>query len=451
MKKIKHMKNLTTLAVAVIVTASCFGETTNSLDKTKAAAPQIKKPVVGEWTQEYEAAKELAKEKNLPMFLNFTGSDWCGWCMLMDRQVFSTQDWKKYAKENLVLVTIDFPQNKALVPAKYVDRNKALQTAHKVSGYPTYVVLAADGTKTLGRLGASREATPQTFIASVDALLKPGRIAALSEQIDMILHGRDVLDIDVFHEGELSVLQSEIQKMTVRLREQADALARDKTYLADSLADIAHQLRTPMTSLHMLCSFLAKPNLDTQQRTEFSHELESLLNRMDWLLSTLLKISKIDAGTAVFQKDATPVHILLRKAVQPLEIPLELRGIALHVRCESSISITGDLNWTAEALGNILKNCMEHTDHDGTIEIDCVQNAVYTEIAVKDSGAGIAPEDLPHIFERFYQGKQLKDGSFGVGLALSRMILSAQNATIKATNRPEGGACFTVRFYYQNI
>ena len=274
-----------------------------------------------------------------------------------------------------------------------------------------------------------------------------GRIAALSEQIDLILHGRDALDINVFHEGELSILQSEIQKMTVRLREQADALTKDKTFLADSLVDIAHQLRTPMTSLHMLASFLAKPDLDVEQRRPFSHELESLLSRMDWLLSALLKISKIDAGTAVFQRDEISISVLLKKAAQPLEIPLELRGIALRVRCEPSNSITGDLNWTAEALGNILKNCMEHTGQDGTIEIDCTQNAVYTEIAIKDSGAGIAPEDLPHIFKRFYQGKHHKDGSFGVGLALSRMILSAQSATVKAANRSEGGACFTVRFY----
>ena len=178
MKKIKHMKNLTTLAVAVIVTASCFGETTNSLDKTKAATPPVKKPVVGEWTQEFEAAKELAKEKNLPMFLNFTGSDWCGWCMLMDRQVFSTQDWKKYAKENLVLVTLDFPRGIKL-PERIVEQNKALQTKFRVGGYPTYFLVSSDGEKTIGKLGASQDANPKDFIGKVRAYLQTEKIAKL--------------------------------------------------------------------------------------------------------------------------------------------------------------------------------------------------------------------------------------------------------------------------------
>jgi signal transduction histidine kinase len=276
-------------------------------------------------------------------------------------------------------------------------------------------------------------------------------LAALSEQIDTILHGNDRIDIDVFREGELSILQSEIQKMTVRLREQADALKKDKTFLSDSLADIAHQLRTPMTSIHMLVSFLKKPDMQPAQRQRFIRDLEILLSRTDWLLSTLLKISKIDAGTAIFQHEPVVLRTLLKKAAEPLEIQLELRNIRLIIGCDETISFIGDLGWTAEAVGNILKNCMEYAGEEGTIEIDCSENAVFTELVIKDSGSGIAPEDLPHIFERFYQGASQKDGSFGVGLALCRMILSAQNATVKATNHPDGGACFTVRFYHQVV
>lgn len=276
-------------------------------------------------------------------------------------------------------------------------------------------------------------------------------ISALSEQIDLILHGNDNLDISVFNEGELSVLRSEIQKMTVRLREQTEILQREKTYLADALADIAHQMRTPMTSIRMLASFLAKPELDAGQRLEFTREMESLLARLDWLLATLLKISKLDAGTAVFEKKEIPVCKLLKKAAEPLEIPLELRDIALRINCEESIFFTGDLGWTAEAVGNILKNCMEHTPEGGGIDIICAQNAVFTEITIADSGSGIDPDDLPHIFERFYQGKHTKDGSYGVGLALCRMILSAQNATVKAENNPDSGARFRIKFYHKNI
>jgi signal transduction histidine kinase len=272
-------------------------------------------------------------------------------------------------------------------------------------------------------------------------------ISAMSEQIDLILHGADGFDINSFSEGELSILHSEIQKMTVRLREQADALKKDKTYLSDAMADIAHQIRTPMTSIRMLASFLAKPGIGDGQRLEFSRELEGLLSRIDWLLTALLKISKIDAGTAVFQKSEVMLSTLLKKAVQPLEIPLEIRDIELRVNCDDSLCFTGDLNWTAEAIGNILKNCMEHTSKGGHIEIDCTGNAVFTQIVIKDSGSGIAPEDLPHIFERFYQGKNNKESSFGIGLSLCRMILSAQNATVKAESRQNSGTTFTVRFY----
>jgi len=272
-------------------------------------------------------------------------------------------------------------------------------------------------------------------------------LAVLSESIDAILHGNDHLGLDGIGEGELSLLQSEIQKMTLRLREQAEGLRRDKAFLADALADLAHQLRTPMTSIRMLAAFLAKPDLDAEKRLEFSRELEGLLRRIDWLLTTLLKISKIDAGTAVFARNPVCVRDLLQTAAEPLLIPMELRGIEFALHCAADISIHCDRNWTAEALGNILKNCVEHSPAGGSIRVDCAQNAIFTEIIIQDSGTGFDSADLPHIFERFYQGRHSKDGNFGVGLALCRMVLTAQGATVKAENRVEGGARFVVRVY----
>jgi len=282
-------------------------------------------------------------------------------------------------------------------------------------------------------------------------------IDGLSQRIDMVLHGDYNLEFDAFNEGELSILQNEIQKMVLRLRENAEALIKDKEFLADSLADISHQLRTPMTSLSMLTAFLAKPDADETKRGEFIREAERLLARMDWLLTALLKMSKIDAGTAVFRKEKKPVAALIEKAVEPFSIQLELKNIELRVKCGENISFTGDINWTAEALGNIVKNCMEHagnTEKHGVIEINCTENAVFAEINISDNGRGFNKEDLPRIFERFYQGGQKKNenySNYGIGLALCKIILSAQDATIKAFNKPEGGACFTIRFYKQII
>lgn len=127
---------------------------------------------VGVWTQDYDAAIELAKTKNLPVMLNFTGSDWCGWCKLMDKSVFATDTWKKWAVENVVLAFIDFPQKKSLVPEKFVSRNQDLATKYGIRGYPTYIVInAADGA-VIGQLGASRDATPEKFIADLEGIIQ---------------------------------------------------------------------------------------------------------------------------------------------------------------------------------------------------------------------------------------------------------------------------------------
>ena len=138
---------------------------------------------VGEWTMDFDAAKALAKAKNLPLLLNFTGSDWCGWCKLMDKNVFSTEAWKSYATQNMVTVFIDFPKDKSLVPAKVVERNKTLSEKFEVGGYPTYILLAADGEKQLGKLSASRDATPANFIQSIKKQTEwPAKIAKLSPE-----------------------------------------------------------------------------------------------------------------------------------------------------------------------------------------------------------------------------------------------------------------------------
>lgn len=275
------------------------------------------------------------------------------------------------------------------------------------------------------------------------------RISDLAADVDRILHGEDSISLDQYAEGELSLLQSEIYKMIVRLREQQQNLQDDKVYLADSLADISHQIRTPITSINILVSLLAEPKQTEERRGQLTRELYELLSRIDWLITALLKISKLDAGTAVLQKETLPVAAVIERACAPLLIPLELREQTLSV--QASGTFTGDSAWTCEAIGNIVKNCMEHTPRGGQINITASENALYTEIVISDTGTGIDPEDLPHIFERFYKGKNSDDKSFGIGLALARMIVSAQNGTIKAENASEQGARFLVRFYKGNV
>ena len=235
--------------------------------------------------------------------------------------------------------------------------------------------------------------------------------------------------------------------MTVRLREQADRLKKDKTYLANSIADISHQIRTPLTSIHLIANFLSEDNLNENRRKLLIKELLQLLARIDWQINTLLKISKLDAGVVKLKKETVNVAELIRKSTESIAIPMDLRDQKLSVFASGEESFIGDSSWTREAIENILKNCMEHTPAGGQLTIRVENTLVFTEIEISDNGEGIDPKDLPHIFERFYKGKHSDSNSVGIGLALARMIITAQNGTIRAGQSPDGGARFQIRFY----
>ena len=271
------------------------------------------------------------------------------------------------------------------------------------------------------------------------------KILKLASDINKLVHNDIQVDFDRYSEGELSVLQSEIYKMTVKLREQQYNLKKDKVYLADSIADISHQIRTPLTSVNLLVTMLSKPDISTEKRIETVHRLYEMLSHIDRLITVLLKISKLDAGTVKFSTETVSLENLIERSCEPLRIPIELREQVLETSAEGNF--TGDVQWTCEALGNIVKNCMEHTERGGEIRVSAVENPLFSEIVISDSGKGISEKDLPHVFERFYKGQDSDDNSFGIGLALSRMIIKNQNGTIKAGNRRQGGAEFTVRFY----
>lgn len=271
------------------------------------------------------------------------------------------------------------------------------------------------------------------------------QIQELSADINRILHEDMHISFEKYEEGELAILESEIQKMVIRLREQQSQLLADKVYLADSIADISHQIRTPLTSINLLISFLSEPDVSEEKRQKTIRELYELLSRIDWLITTLLKISKLDAGTIQLKKEELPMKELIQQSVTPLLIPIELHGQELKI--DATGHFVGDSNWTSEAIGNIVKNCMEHTPDGGVLEISANENTLYQEIIIEDTGCGISTEDLSHVFERFYKGKNSSNKSFGVGLALARGIINAQNGTIKAENKKEGGAMFVIRFY----
>lgn len=275
------------------------------------------------------------------------------------------------------------------------------------------------------------------------------RLQKLSRDLDALLAGGDPLPIRAYDEGELSILANQIQKMTLRLTESAEAVKADKVFLADALADISHQLRTPLTAMNLTAAMLRSPELTAQKRIELTGELRNLLDRIDWLVETLLKISKLDAGTVKLAKERICVRELISRAAAPIAIPMELRDQSLAVYCENE-QFTGDLVWSAEALGNILKNCMEHTPVGGRITVTAQETALYTQLEIQDTGPGFAPEDIPHLFERFYKGSNAAENSYGIGLALARTVIASQNGTVQAMNGSTG-AKFVIKFYKQVI
>ncbi len=271
------------------------------------------------------------------------------------------------------------------------------------------------------------------------------KLSRLAEQLDVFLHDDRHAVIFGQEEGELAILQDEVWKMTVMLREQADALQGEKQYLCDAITDLSHQLRTPLTSLNLIQTMLGEPDITASRREELQRQLKMLLRRIDDLLAALLKMARIDAGAVRFASTRLAFAEVSLAAAAPLRIPMEMKGQRLLLHGEEAAGFTGDGAWSAEAIGNILKNCMEHTPRGGQIDLYWEENAVYSELRIEDNGPGIAPEDLPHILERFYKGKN-QDG-FGVGLAFARMVFTAQNGVLTVENRAQGGARFAVRFY----
>ena len=275
------------------------------------------------------------------------------------------------------------------------------------------------------------------------------KLQKLSSDLDKLLISGTPLPIREYSEGELSILANQIQKMTLRLTESAETIKADKVYLADSLADISHQLRTPLTAMNLTTTMLRDPVLSTEKRMELTGELRSLLTRTEWLVETLLKLSKLDAGTVNLASGPVKIKSLLARASKPIEIPMDLRNQKFVINCAEE-TFTGDLIWTAEALGNILKNCMEHTPEGGTITVTAQETPLYTQIEVEDSGTGFDIKDIPHLFERFYKGSNASENSYGIGLALARTVITAQNGTVQAANGSTG-AKFVIKFYKQVI
>ncbi|MFN8440126.1 MAG: HAMP domain-containing sensor histidine kinase [Caldilineaceae bacterium] len=272
------------------------------------------------------------------------------------------------------------------------------------------------------------------------------QVAGLSAYLRQLDAGDYALDVRDNGEGSFSLLKNDLYKVTVRLREQAELLQKDKTALSNLITDISHQIKTPLTSLGVLADLLAEDPPEEDRRA-FVERLRTQLGRIQWLVTALLKLARLDAGTAAFKREPVEVRRLIERALEPLQIPLEIKKQHLEVHGDAGASYTGDLNWSAEALTNVVKNCVEHTAEGGKIEIAYAANALYAEITVSDNGEGITSADLPNIFNRFYRGTKAGQNSVGIGLALAKAIFNAQGGDISVRSQRGLGTRFEIRLF----
>ncbi len=271
----------------------------------------------------------------------------------------------------------------------------------------------------------------------------------IDKYMNNILHGDYSLDIRDYCEGDISNLKNDIYKMTVKLKEQNNLLLISKKNLEETLADISHQIKTPLTSMYVINDILIDNELDSKERKEFLTKNKNQLERIEWLVTSLLKISRLDNGSIKLQRDTINIDDLINTAIYPIKILAELKNIDIIFK-SVNYNYELDFNWTCEALTNILKNACEHTNNNGKIIIDVKDNPLYLNIIIKDNGVGIKKEDLAHIFERFYKGSQNKD-SIGIGLNLSKKIINLQNGEIDCKSTINVGTTFDIKFYKKII
>lgn len=288
-------------------------------------------------------------------------------------------------------------------------------------------------------------------------------LANMAANLDRVLAGERDIRLRDMSEGELAILSSEIDKVIARLNLAVDELQAEKLALSDALADISHQLKTPLTSI-AISTELIRDRLsargDSEDLVERLRLIQTLQARVEDLVAALLKLARIDAGVIKLVCGAVDARELVRKSFEPLAIAFDIADVRFSADVQDGASYEGDLTWSVEALENILKNCMEHTPAGGCVSVRVTEDVLACRIRIEDTGPGIAESDLPHIFERFYRGSrdanaapsEVNPAGVGIGLALSKSLVTAQGGTLTAENlRDENGnvtgAAFNLVFF----
>lgn len=248
------------------------------------------------------------------------------------------------------------------------------------------------------------------------------------------------------NEEDLSLLKNEIYKTTIMLNEISEISKKDKKELEESLEDISHQLKTPLTSiLIMIDTLLDDEDMDQNTREDFLRNMKREVMNINFLVKSILKLSRLDTNTVKFISKKESVKEIIKEAILNVSLLSDLKNVKIETNLSDSF-ITCDYKWQIEALTNILKNSIEHSYENNKVLIESSENNAYVKIIIKDFGTGIAKEDINHIFERFYKGKDSDYDSIGIGLALSKSIIEKQNGKI-SVDSSDDGTTFTIKYF----
>lgn len=273
------------------------------------------------------------------------------------------------------------------------------------------------------------------------------KLKEIKKYIEEISNRNYQLDIDENSEDELSNLKNELYKITVMLKEESENSKKDKEKLKISVQDISHQLKTPLTSISiMLDNIKENPQMDEKTKQKFIFEISRQIEWINWLVISMLKLSKLDADVVQFCSENIDVTKFISEIIKNLEIPIEIKNQNIVIEGKEDVFFEGDYKWQQEAVTNIIKNCIEHNRDGGNIFIRYEENNLFTKISVKDEGKGIDKEDLRHIFERFYKGRNSLENSVGIGLALAKSIIEKNNGMITCRSEVGKGTEFVIKY-----
>ncbi len=274
---------------------------------------------------------------------------------------------------------------------------------------------------------------------------RQNKLEKLTQYIQKIANKEYSLDIDENSEDELNSLKNELYKITVMLKETADNSISAKEALSASVSDISHQLKTPLTSIQILLDNLSESeNMDNDTRLKFLSEISKQIKGMNFLVISLLQLSRLDAGVVEFSKEKIDIVNLVNEIKTNLEIMAEIKNVHIYIKGIEHAYINADYEWNKEAIQNIIKNAIEHTNTEVIINID--ENDVYTKLEIIDNGNGIDEKDLKHIFERFYKAKNSAKDSIGIGLSFAKNIIEKQNGYITVESKLGQGTIFTIKY-----